>query len=355
MQIYYLLSWLTPDLTKNMDGRTRYVVPKNYLCELTNVTLMSKTILVKKVSEADYSKHLNLNSDVFNTIEFITLNVYKVEEIIFLLFFDVEKVIGGIYFGKSGNRLMNPFSAPYGGFAINGSQQPSTLSACAISLINFITENSLTCSITFPANVNNDTFTKYNLIMQAVLIQHGFRVGKADLNFHITLDDTFQVKSKHRNEVKRGRLNGLSFEASEFEFHHFEKIYNLINDNHLKLGYGMSMTENDFLKTLKCAKIYQFSVTQDTRPVAGAICYLTRTNVMQLINWGDRVESRGKVSAMLYLFYNTVNWIRSNMPQVEVLDLGPARGDNGISEGLADFKLKIGGQPSLKLTLDYRL
>lgn len=292
--------------------------------------------------------------DLFLSAKFNELNRKKVEKVDYLVFKGQDRIYGGIAAGVKGDMMLSPFSAPYGGILPDRQLSRTEVESIGIIFADYLSDRGKVCRVTFPAPVIDDSITSANINLIQSLWNNGFHTEYDDLNYHINLD-----KIKFGNDILRrhkiGRKHGYVFSCSRFNQVSFSAIYNAIERNHNELGYGMSMSSEDFINTSKVAEIYQSGVCYEDRIVAGAICYRTRKEVVQLITWGDDVSLRSTYPAMPFLASELIFWLCENVKDIRVLDLGPASKEGVVNRGLARFKESIGGIPTWKKTLMFRM
>ena len=129
------------------------------------------------------------------------------------------------------------------------------------------------------------------------------------------------------------------------------KAYAVIRENREYKGYYLSMTEQDMLQTSQLIPTDSFIVSIDDQDIASAIVYHTAPGIVQVIYWGDLVESKA-YKAMHFLAYHVFGYYRSI--GIPTIDVGPAMLDNKPNYGLCEFKESIGCDIQPKLTLEWK-
>lgn len=311
-------------------------------------------VYIEEVDAGKYSASLTLSTtDVFLGAPFNELNALKTDRIKYLLFKQNGKTLGGIIFGQSGAALSSPFSAPYGGILVQGNVSMTLIDKMARSLVSYCKENSLDCKITFPAPIINDDITVPNQLFCAALLSRGFHTCHNDLNFHIETNKNILSRNIKREYLK-GLNQGYELITGSFENKFLAQVYEILEDNHKKQNYPMPMTLKGYEDTAAVANFLLFKVVKDEEILAGGIAYLTRPNLIQIISWGDRIETRPTVGPMSFMACELFDSIYHKFPEIEIIDLGPASSHGTPSPGLCDFKLKLGALPTVKQTIAFK-
>lgn len=312
----------------------------------------SSSIVVEEVTPVAYGQRLEYYlTDCFLTPLFNELNRHKTDEIKYLLFSRDGKPVGGIICGLKDGLLRSPFSAPYGGFVMSGSNSFETYVELARCFAEYCHENGCSCRLTFPASVVQDKLVNDSVLMMSALRGVGFKEQQTDVNFHFELNGEGKEDRNTRRQAKASRRQGTEFVVSKFSEVMLRDIYAIVELNHKELGYTVSMGYDDFVAMDSVTPIYLFGTKKDMSLNSGAICYKTRPGILQVIMWGDLPEGRSEVSPMAFLATELINWMRENVKDIVAIDLGPSSNDGHPSAGLSTFKLKLGAVPTLKTTL----
>lgn len=309
-------------------------------------------IYIKETGPEEYSLALT-PQDVFLTPAFNELNQDRVAAIRYLVFMQGERAVGGIILGERNGELCSPFSAPYGGLTVVGDVSFTTIAGMAACLRDYCATQGKDCVMTFPAPVLHDNLTDTNQMFANALVNEGFSLAYNDLNFHLIPSENKVSQSKRQRYVK-GVKEGFKLIVSSYDEQLLGEIFEILAENHRKLNYPMPMTFERYRSTASVVDFILFKVVEHDDPLAGGIAYVTRPDVMQIISWGDRVESRPKVPPMPFMACSLFEWVSTNMPEIKIIDLGPASSHGEPSAGLCDFKLELGAVPTLKQTLVFK-
>lgn len=284
--------------------------------------------------------------DCFLTPEFNELNSYKTGRVV-VLGGSGCRLIGGL----TDNFLSSPFSAPYGGVVCDN-PETGNITAFGNFLTDYLRENNYGCRITFPAPVLDDATVEVNGILRQYLLEKGFKVEWIDYNYHVVMEDQ-KVDPNVRRRYRKSLAAGYRFMTYPFSADNLKRVYDVVAMNHKRLGYKMTMSFQGFLETSKIVPIWLFGVEFAGALIAGAICYRTRNGVLQVICWGDDLDYRNTYGTMSFLAYSLINWVRDNVIDINVIDLGPASKEGVRSEGLITFKKSLGAIETEKFTISW--
>lgn len=289
--------------------------------------------------------------DVFLTPAFNSLNRNKCDRVRYLLFYKRELLLGGIILGERNYLLESPFSAPYGGFIFTDSGKTEVEYVISLFL-GFIKKENKECRLTFPASISPDNTCVCNNLVCSRLCSQGFRVLYADTDYFIDLDD-FSPDANVVRRWRRGKEREYRFRFTRFDVRDLEQCYNVIRENHRALGYYLSMSQEAFAATSRIADVHLCWVEVGEVVTAAAIIYATRKQIFQLISWGDLVEYRRGGGIMSFLAMELIFYIRKNVRNIKVLDLGPSSLHGELNQGLANFKKSLGAKKAHKFTLTF--
>jgi len=310
-------------------------------------------MIVVRVNSQEFEQELKkLNRvHVFNVPQFAILNNLWVDEIHFLLF-KTNRTILALTLGERDGKLRSPFSAPYGGFAyfkanisISSLEESLKLLQDYARMCN-CTQISITCPPTFYAH---SFLTKLSFCYNKLADK-----SVCDINYHFDLlDKNFEKKvdGEFRRDLKKGIKNKLTLIRCE-KFEEKQLCYNIIDENHTRLGYPVRMGFDPLLKTAKII-VVDFLLLQNTKEsYAGAIVYWITKDIVQAILWGDDTNKRGEGS-----MHSLSVHLRKYYQQrgVGILDLGPSSVDGIPNIGLCKFKESLGCDVSLKNSYTFYL
>ncbi len=298
---------------------------------------------VSELSAKEYSALFPHRPHLFNSVEFAELNRHKCASVHFLAFSD-SKFRGGLIAGERDGALMNPFSAPFGGFDFN--REPSA--AKMIEIVESLKEwlHGRRCTITLPPAFYAPGSTEKS----AYAFQRTHWRQESLINHHLTVvnpaEYTSSLDSKSRNKLKRGLDCCHSFAKLDTRSHaDIERAYRIIAVNRARKGYSLRMSLDDVVATAPVVQAEFFILSIDGIDVASAQIYNPAPGIVQVIYWGDTGEA-SECHPMNLLAYHILKHYSGT--GIKVIDVGPSGDFDTLNPGLADFKESIGCTPTLK-------
>ena len=303
--------------------------------------------LLRITAEDFKQKYDNPTRIVYNSVEFCKLNAHKADEIIYLDFKGTECSLG-IVFGRRGDTLSSPFSAPFGGFVAQGKAGVANIAEALSLIADFAHENGWNIEITLPPSF----YTPLSDVAVFSAAEAGFSLAQPDINYHIDLrcsdfdDNLTRAGRKNLNAACR---NGFTFEKAEFSDPlPVATAFDIIRINREEHGYPLRMSFDDVLATSDFVDIEFFIVRHDTQAIASAMVYNLSDKIAQVIYWGD-IASHRNLRPMNFLAHELARHYCAK--EYNILDIGPASTGGKPNVGLCSFKESVGCIPTLKHTL----
>ena len=307
-------------------------------------------MLVDLVDITTYS-HVGKNYlTVFDTPEFNVLNKSRCDELLPLLF-KTPKLQFGMLAGLSGKTLKLPFSAPYSSLTLFRSHAKVIDYHNAVrNLVVFAQDNGLhRIEITLPP-----AFYDPNHIstLEQALIFNEFKPYYCDLNYHFplsTFNDSYVSNIKHqaRKNLNSSLTHDLKFERCDTDGA-IEQAYQVIKENRASKGYPLKMSLENLTKTSEKVKIDYFMVShQMNTPVAAAVCFFVKQDIVQVVYWGNLPDAN-YLRPMNFLSYRLFEYYKKQ--NIRYIDIGPSTEKGSPNFGLCDFKQSIGCIASTKYT-----
>ena len=262
---------------------------------------------ILEVTPEFYAETFKQPAHIFNSAAFNTVNAYKCQQVFYLVFKDT-KVRLGIIFGLRNNKLVSPFSAPFGGFEpvaedIRLEQIDAALTALKIWAIErkFEGIRIVQPSFFYAPNFLNKT---YNCLYRA-----GFESANIELNYHFEtqkLDEQYQknIWYNANKNLKRALKAGLIFEKLKPE--NAKEAYDIIAQNRLERGFPLRMSWEQVQETLNVINADFFMVKKEETAVGAAVVFHVSKDIVQVIYWGDLPQ---------YSEYKTMNFLSFNLFQ----------------------------------------
>ncbi len=293
---------------------------------------------MKQLSKETYYTIFKSAGNPFVSENFINLNADKVSELLFLTESE-EKPSIGIVVGLQDNKLLSPFSAPFGGFHyLHENIYFSKIEQFICELRDFIlTNNYEEFRCVLPPSIYGGSFN--SKILNA-MVRNGFELGAVELTSFVEIlnfKNRFPVKSsrEYYNQAVKYGLKLRKVETSEEK----QGIINIVKENRESKNRSLKMTFTDFLNLESFWEVDYLGVFHEdsNAMVGGGIFYrFPNSEVVYTAIWGDSIEGR-TFRAMDYLVFESVVYYQKM--GIKYLDLGISTEGNGIpNEGLLRFK-----------------
>lgn len=200
-----------------------------------------------------------------------------------------------------------------------------------------------------------DAYAPVNASRQSRLLkEHGYHRAYTDTSFHIDLTKDFAGGLKESEFARLRSLKNKGFMAELWERPDPEEVYRLLLSSRKARGYPMTMAPDDFARVFdRSPSIYKvFRVTSGDCMVAAGVTVHVNDRILYSFYVG---ESPG------YRKYSPVVGLIASMARYglergySLFDLGIATDKGALNEGLARFKINMGGIPSDKPMFEKKL
>lgn len=306
--------------------------------------------MLKEISEKEYFACFPVRRNPFISPEFCSLNKDKVEDIKFLISSSGKPYIG-ILLGCSDNKLLSPYSAPFGGFHFSNA---NIYIEKIEEFVNDLKQYFELSKFEFFKCIMPPTIygVSFNHKLINTMIRKGFTLETPELTSYIDLkkfNNKFTHKSsrEYYNQAKR---NLLIFKQV-FDEESKKNVLELIQENRERNGRKLRMLFEDFKKIESVWKVTYFGIfSAHNQMVASAIFYVFQeSQIVFTAVWGDSVEGRN-LRAMDFLTFES--WSHFKGQNYNFVDLGISTEDNAIpNEGLLRFKETHQAETELRFTM----
>ena len=301
---------------------------------------------ILEVDANQYAEIFSKPYHFFNAAAFNNINAYKCEQVYYLIFKDTKLRLG-IIFGQRNNKLVSPFSAPFGGFlATSEDVKLNQIDAALEALTAWATAKKMEgMSIVSPSFFYNENFLNkvYNCLYRA-----GFESSNIELNYQFPtqkFNENYQTNIWYnaRKNLKRAFQANLTFEKLANE--NGKQAYDVIAQNRKERGFPLRMTWEQVLETTTVITADFFLVKKEATPIGAAVVFHVADQIVQVIYWGDLPQ---------YAEYKTMNFLSFQVFQyykqqgIAMIDIGPSTEDSVPNHGLCEFKESIGCDISIK-------
>ena len=253
-----------------------------------------------------------------------------------------------MFFGKVGDGLLAPFSAPFSFCRMSTSNVKYSE---YLGLLQNLKEKLKLSELRYakfvlpPFFYDMSSVTKFSFALQ----DSGSRIQSRDINSHFDLlnFDEESLFSSAKKAIRSARKNMFVF-SEALSLSEKKTVYDVIAENRASKGYPLRMCWDQVIRTAEGpAKARFFLVKKNDNPVASAIVFDVTKKVAQVIYWGATGDGE-RNKAMYYLPFELVKVYRDL--GYEYLDIGPSSEDGVVSSGLNDYKQSIGCINSVKET-----
>ncbi len=279
---------------------------------------------------------------VFDRTDFAALNAAKVVEVLYLLLRRAcsGKVVMGMIVGRRADGFYAPFSAPYTMPRVAGPLSVNEAAACFAALHSAIGQS---LKLTLPP----DFYAPHILPdMRVGLMQGGARMLYADFNYHADVVAAGDVSAIPRRTARQEMRRVLADAGIEYETlsasnrADVERVYRIIEANHLGKGYPVKMSLGQVQDTIAMLGGRVGVVRCDGHDAAAQLGYFSAAHVYQPVYWGDLDAWRAR-HVMKALYYYMCADLRA-VGFTGLLDLGPSSEEGVPSPGLCAFKESLG-------------
>ena len=297
---------------------------------------------IHKVKAKEFGQYTGGKSHVFQTSEFNELNKDKCDEVIYFLFKEGKYRLG-IVFGRKGNSLLSPFSAPFGGFiSVSSSIKLQYIESAIDALKIWAKDNQINFdNITLPPEIYYQSFVAKQI---NTLWREGFKVTNIDLNYAFNTglfnDDYLKnIQYNARKNLKIALRSDFVFSRC-IEEEEKELAYKVIKINREERGFPLRMTWQQVRATTDIIKSDFFLLKdENNNEIASAIVFHVADDIVQVIYWGD-IPEYSHLKTMNFLSYKVFEYYKSI--NVNIVDVGPSTENSVPNYGLAEFKESIG-------------
>ncbi|MCW3804156.1 hypothetical protein [Plebeiibacterium marinum] len=291
--------------------------------------------MIIEIDERKFQNIFGIDPHPFISNKFLSLNRNKVEKIVWLVE-NIGKPEIGLVAGIKDDKLLSPFSAPFGGFHFKKENIYSTTVDHFILLLQeyVMSVGYKEFRVTLPPNIYHQTF---NAKCTSSLLRANFQSLIPEITSWVDLQQFKGVygQKNSREYYRQALRNELVFEYTETEDDKLEG-YNLIKDNRAKFGRPIYMSLDDINQTSNLWPVDFFKVsTKEGNIVSFAILYRLNPQIVYAVFWGDNELGRSQ-RAMDFLLLNL--WSHYHKLGYKYVDLGISTEDSIPNSGLLRFK-----------------
>lgn len=259
-----------------------------------------------------------------------------------------KRIAGLIHFHILGEMAVSPLRSPFGSYLFSGDITERELHDFVTYVETRLRSDGVKTVVLKNAPESYSLSQQHRL--QRVLFMHNYQLHRDDISAIISVTDQPFQSSLHRSEKKRlrkCRANGLVFEVLSSDY--LEEIYHFLKSCKEEKSYEISMTLDQLTKLYRVFpnRVLLTRVTQKQELLAANISI--RVNEFVLYNfYHDHKRTFNSLSPVVFLNEGLYRFCQEN--KFRLLDLGTSIMDGVTKVSLLDFKLRLGAQPSRKLT-----
>lgn len=293
--------------------------------------------MLREITKDEYFTIFKTTSNPFLSESFISINASKVSNLLFLIDGGIKTSIG-IILGVANNRLVSPFSAPFGGFHYTHEFiYMSKIEAFIHDLGEyFYTSEYDAIKVVLPPSIYGKSFNAKALV---AMIRYGFTIDAFELTNFVNLlklNNNFSTKSS-REYYRQALRNNLSFRFVISEKDK-RRIVSIVKENREQRNRTLKMAYDDFVEIEKIWHVDYVGIYDDNNQmVAGGIFYqFSKLHVVFAAIWGDTLDGR-QLRAMDFMIFEA--WMYYKSKGYQFIDLGiSTEGSGEPNEGLLRFK-----------------
>lgn len=263
---------------------------------------------------------------------------------------DKKTVYAEVHFCNVDQVACSPFRAPFGSIAFSESLPVEQL----YNFISFVEEK---LKKTGAKKIIIKNFPEIyspgcHNVLTVLFFNHNFKISNAELDACIFIDSSeFESKLKtwEKRRLKQAEKAALEFKAIPQK--HLSKVYHFILQCREERGHSLSMDFKSLQNTVSAIpdEFFLFGVYQSEVLVAASICIRVNRDIIYNF-YSAHSKASDSLSPVVFMFEGIYNWCRKQ--KLTLLDLGTSALDGKPNFSLIDFKLRVGGIPTMKLTFE---
>lgn len=263
-----------------------------------------------------------------------------------------DTVVASLNFHLDGETARSPFRAPFGSFELTALPPEVLFEFIGFAEAELAGNDIRQIVIKEPPIIFDPARSG---LVQSFLINKGYHVTAADVSAVIDVDGrkpSGKLDEWSLRKFNQGVKAGLHFSiANEGEW---VTIYDFIQTSRVRKGYALSMSKEELAATIKTfPRAFRFfKVEHEGELAAACVALLVRSDILYAFYF-DHLASFDNLSPVVTLVVGMQEYCSE--AGIKLLDLGTSSRDVGPNFGLLAFKLRLGANPSSKLTFEKRI
>lgn len=253
-----------------------------------------------------------------------------------------------VHFNVNGTEARSPYRSPYGSFIFTDHIVEQTL----LEFVHFVEQKLKTAGAnTITLKNPPELYAPHQeALLNKVLLESGYIIAHEEVSSVIPVTEKPFESIIHRSEKKKlrkSRESNLVFQQLPLES--LSEVYTFLNACRQEKGYSLSMTLDELDTVIKVFPDYFFLNVVKERDQIIAANISIQVNSTVLYNfYHDHTSSHDALSPVVFLNEGLYQFCQRQ--QLHLLDLGTSNANGVVNESLLNFKLRLGAQPSRKLT-----
>ncbi len=263
-----------------------------------------------------------------------------------------KRIRAQIALHAEGNSAISPVKAPFGSFAYSNDLSPE-------ALFDFIDECESRLKRRGVESIRIVEpplyYRHHGDMLHTLLFNRGYQAATTELSCGIRVDAlNFEEKlaSWEKRKLRQGRARGLRFKVLGSA--DLEMVYNFILKCREQKGHTLSMSLDALKNTVGAFrdKFFFFGTMLEKEHVAASIAIQVHPNILYNF-YSGHLKKYDPISPVVFLTSGMYKFCETK--QIHLLDLGTSATDGRPNFSLLDFKMRLGGVPSIKFTFEKRL
>lgn len=293
----------------------------------------------------DQSMQADYDRFVFNTPAF--LNQYAILDIQSFYLFNTEsqKLKAEIHFILKNQIAYSPWRGSFGSYQFAEDLPEADLLDFHLQVEKILLDLSVKKIVV--RNFPQAYAPKQSVLVERLLLSQNFTHLYTDHNYHLNIDSDFENNLRQSEKSRLKQLTKKRFTSAYWPNPDLEEVYKVLLQNRTAKGYTMSMDLESFrdMFTTVPETYFVFRTVEKFQTIAIAVCVRINNKILYNFYIGELPEYR-KYSPVAGLIKCIYDYSVSN--NYRMLDLGIATECGLINEGLARFKVNMGGERSAK-------
>lgn len=259
-----------------------------------------------------------------------------------------KTIVGAVHVHVNGQVAVSPLKASFGSFAWNTALQAEVL----FRFISFVEESlkALGVATLLYTNPPTDYQPDQLQLLQVLLSNAGYRIQVAEAGAVIPVThESLEARMDGWEVRKLKQAREAEFLFAPATLNPVDEIFQFILNARKEKGYTLSMTQVTMERTVEVFpdRFIFFEVMKGYERAAASIAIRVADDI--LYNFYSAHHSRYDAwSPVVMLIDGMYGWCQQH--GIRLLDLGTSALENQPNFSLLDFKLRLGAQPTAKLT-----